>query len=232
MRTFLIAVFAGLLLVAGCHSSKGKDKDQPANGCAAANTEPQPKANETVNANNQPKDPEDPEFCLLPPEARDDDLGGKLKVGSPAPEFALTDIQSGKEVKLADYKGKTVLLFFWASWCPYCKGMCKKDGSLQKFSAEIDAAGVTNFAILGVGTSSDDSPETQGAFLKSNECTWASTHDTGAKVEGKYGVLGVPTAVLVDDEGKVLTYGTFRDPYRQQLLEYLKQECLKPVEGK
>ena len=225
MRTSWMLVVLLALLMVGCRSTRdNKENKAPENNQPVANNtnkEPENKANEEI------KDPTDPEFCLLPPEAQDDDLGGKLKVGDVAPDFTLADIQSGKDVKLSDYRGKTVLVFFWASWCPYCKAMCKKEGSLNKFAAEMDAAKDANLVILGVGTSSDDSAETQNAFLKTNNCTWTSTHDSGSKVEAKYGILGVPTVVLLDGDGKVLTYGTFRDPYRTSLLDYLRQSCLK-----
>jgi peroxiredoxin len=225
MRMSLLLVGVVALLMLGCRSTRdNKENKTPDNTQPVANNEnkdPEPKANEEV------KDPTDPEFCLLPPEAQDDDLGGKLKVGEAAPDFTLANIQTGEDVKLSDYKGKTVLVFFWASWCPYCKAMCKKGGSLNVFAAEMEAAKDSNLVILGVGTSSDDSADTQNAFLKTNACNWTSTHDTGSKVEGKYGVLGVPTVVLLDGDGKVLTYGTFRDPYRTSLLDYLRQSCLK-----
>lgn len=229
MRKSMLLIALISLIVLGCRSTRddNSNKEGPANNATSNEAANTPANNTSNKGNEEVKDPSDPDFCLLPPEARDDDLGGKLKVGETAPAFTMTDINSGNEVSLADYKGKTVLVFFWASWCPYCKAMCKKGGSLNKFAGELAAAPKSNLVILGVGTSSDDSADTQKAFLQTNGCDWTSTHDSGSKVEGKYGVLGVPTVVLLDGEGKVLTYGSFRDPYRTALLDYMRQECLQ-----
>jgi peroxiredoxin len=230
MRKSMLLIVLISLIVLGCRSTKedNSNKEGPANNAASNEPANTPANNTASNSNTEVKDPTDPEFCLLPPEAQDEDLGGKLKVGEAAPDFALTDINTGKDVSPADFKGKYVLVFFWASWCPYCKAMCKRGGSLNTFAAELKETLDPNVVILGVGTSSDDSADTQKAFLKTNGCDWPSTHDNGSKIEAKYGVLGVPTVVLLDGEGKVLTYGTFRDPYRKDLLEYMRQECLKP----
>ncbi len=177
-------------------------------------------------------DPETGEICLLPPEPVEDDLSGKLTVGKPAPDFALTDARSGNTVKLADYKGKTVMLFFWASWCPTCKMACRSGGSLNNFWKVMEETPDSQVAIVGIGSGTDDNAGSQKAFLDTHSAPWASAFDDGNSVERKYGVRGVPTVVVVGKDGTVLTYGRYERKYRDDLLEYLKQECTMKPEGK
>ncbi|MCC7509123.1 MAG: TlpA family protein disulfide reductase [Planctomycetes bacterium] len=228
-----VAVLCVLFLVAGCRNTKAKGNSE-SNACSGEVTKPENKPPENkAPENKEPEiDPETGEVCLLPPAALPDDLGGLLKVGETPPEITLTDTRTGKEVKLSAMKGKTVLLFFWASWCPTCKMACRKNGSLWKMMKVIDESPDSNVMILGIGTGSDDNADSQKAFLDSNECTWTSTFDAGNKVEEKYGVLGVPTAVVVGSDGKILTFGRYERDWRDRLLEYLKQECVQKPEGK
>ncbi|MBK8206997.1 MAG: TlpA family protein disulfide reductase [Planctomycetes bacterium] len=228
-----VAVLCALLLVAGCRNTAAKGNSE-SNACSGDNTKPENKPPENkAPENTEPEiDPETGEVCLLPPTAQPDDLGGLLKVGETAPEITLTDTRTGKDVKLSEMKGRTVLLFFWASWCPTCKMACRTNGSLWKMMKVIDESPESNVMILGIGTGSDDNADSQKAFLDSNECTWTSTFDAGNKVEEKYGVLGVPTAVVVGSDGKILTFGRYERDWRDRLLEYLKQECVQKPEGK
>lgn len=209
-----------------------KEIDQPAEETAAKEpekTEPKPDAKVEEPDEEQPEGYVDEagEFCLLPPRAQDGDLSSSLKTGEMAPDFNLVDSQTGEDVKLSDYRGKTVLLFFWASWCPTCKMACRKRGSLWKMMNVIDDNPDSNVMILGVGTGTDDNPDTQNAFLETNGCTWVSTHDGSNDVEGEYGVLGVPTCVVVGSDGKILTFGRYERDYRDSVLEYLKQSCVQ-----
>lgn len=188
-------------------------------------TEPEKKPTATV-------DPETGEICLLPPEPVEDDLSGKLTVGKPAPDFALTDARTGNAVKLADYKGKTIMLFFWASWCPTCKMACRSGGSLNNFWKVMDETPDSQVAIVGIGSGTDDNAGSQKAFLDTHSASWASAFDDGNAVERKYGVRGVPTIVIVGKDGTVLTYGRYERQYRDDVLAYLKQECTLKPEGK
>lgn len=230
MRLFwIMPALVCLLMLAGCKNTHKRNSPQ-ANG---ETTQPKTNTDKPANTTDKPKDPqpepepENGDVCLLPPAAQASDLGGLLKTGAAPPEIALTDTRTGKSVKLSDFKGKTVLLFFWASWCPTCKMACRKNGSLWKLMKVIDTEASSQVLILGVGTGSDDNPDSQNAFLDSNECTWISTHDAGNKVEDAYGVLGVPTAVVIGKDGNVLTFGRYERKWRDDLLEYLKQECVQ-----
>lgn len=233
-RLQLFALAGVLSLLCACHSTH-KDHDNSKVDNSAANEESTPPDNnEPANTEpaNEVSDPDNEEFCLLPPEARPQDLNDKIEVGQVAPDFKLNDPKTGEEVKLSFYRGKTVLLFFWASWCPYCKMAYKPKGSMNKLSQEVVDANDPGLVLINIGTSIDDTAETQEAFFKSNEVKAISTHDEGNKLESTYGILGVPTCVVIGKDGKILTFGSYRvGKYSQQLLEYVRQECIEKPEG-
>ena len=221
-------------LLCACHSTKA-DKDSAENKAGNEASAPENKAadNKPVESSEVSNEPDNEEFCLLPPEARPADLNDKIEVGQVAPDFQLKDPATGKDVKLSDYRGKTVLLFFWASWCPYCKMAFAPKGSMNKLTREIADDPDSNLVVINVGSDVDDTVDNQEAFLKTNEVSAISTHDDGSKLESTYGILGVPTCVVIGREGKILTFGSYRkSKYSDPLLEYLRQECINKPEGK
>jgi peroxiredoxin len=220
-RTIFLSLAVVALLLSACKSTASGN--QPAKGDNTANSN----AADNSELDNNDED----EYCLLPPDARPDDMADKITIGDEAPDFKLNDPHSGKQVALADLRGKTVLLFFWASWCPYCKTALKPEGPMNDLIADAakDGSGLT---VINIGTSTDDNASSQKAFLKTNDVKAISTHDEGGKLEKTYGVLGVPTAVVIGKEGKILTYGSYQNKeYRKLLLEYLRQECVSNPEG-
>src|SRR5512138_2529469 len=58
-------------------------------------------------------------LAVAAPSQAQDDIG-PVRIGSPAPDFRLTTL-TGQSKSLAQYRGKIVLVNFWASWCPYCR---------------------------------------------------------------------------------------------------------------
>lgn len=220
MRWSLLFLLAASITVLGCRShDKGPDGEDGSN-TEAANDENAPADNDAD------PEPGEEEICLLPPEALDSDLGGKIKVGQEAPDFVVGKDENGKDIKLSDHRGKTVVVFFWATWCPYCKISLKQRGSMNSLGVHIKSLDDPQLVIVGVGTGIDDSDASQDAFMQTNEVPWNTVHDDGSKIESLYGVLGMPTAVVVGRDGKIQTYGFYRkDSYQKPLLEYLRQEC-------
>ena len=226
MRWNIMMLMLALALTA-CHSSQKESEPAEVNETEATSEPVKEETTPTDEPEAQPEATvEDDEFCLLPPEARDDDLGGKIKVGQVAPDFVVGTDDDGNEVKLSSYRGKTVLLFFWATWCPNCKIALKPRGSINNLGIEVRDTPDAQLVLLGIGTGHDETAEGQTAFIKTNEVPWRSVHDQDSKIESSYGVLGVPTCVVVGREGKVLTYGVYRKTqYKEPLIEYLRQEC-------
>ena len=112
-----------------------------------------------------------------------------------APNFQLKDL-AGNTITLSEYKGKQdVLLFFWTTWCPYCrkglKVLNEKHAQLSKDGMEILAINVSEPA------SKVDS------FVRNSPLTFKTLLDPDADVAETYKVLGFPTYIIVDKEGYI-----------------------------
>lgn len=109
--------------------------------------------------------------------------------------------ENGSEKKLSDYKGKVILLNFWATWCPPCK---KELPSLSEISKELKDK---DFKMIGVSV--DDNQEVLNAYLKTNTLPYTIVFEPNQLV-GKYmAVTGqqqnvVPQTYIIDKKGKVV----------------------------
>jgi peroxiredoxin len=121
------------------------------------------------------------------------EAAGPLRSGDAAPDFEVPDVH-GAKVKLSSLSGRVRLLDFWATWCPPCRHEIPMLNELHKQYAD---AGLT---ILGL---SDEEPEAVRAFAEQSTIGYTSLVQASDVAE-RYGVLGLPTAFLVDREGKIV----------------------------
>lgn len=140
----------------------------------------------------------------------------KVQVGQVAPDFTLPDT-AGVNVSLSDFRGKYVLVDFWASWCPYCR---KENPSIvDAFRKYKDK----NFTVLGVSLDRD-----KGNWLDAIEkdnLTWTHVSDLkhwDAEVPALYGVRGIPSNVLLDPEGMIIARDIHEAELHAKLAEILK----------
>lgn len=111
-----------------------------------------------------------------------------------APEFALPLVDGGK-LRLSSYRGKVVLLDFWATWCVPCREETPHFVELQQ------KYGDRGLQIIGV--SLDDSPDPVRTFVQQFHVNYPVVMGT-ADVGSSYGgVLGLPIAFLIDREGRI-----------------------------
>lgn len=123
----------------------------------------------------------------------------------PSIDFTLKD-QYGNEHKLSDYKGKTVFLNFWATWCPPCKAEMP---DIQKIYESYEAEGEDALVVLGVASPNiggEGSEEEIQAFLEENGYTYPVLMDTTGEVFASYGISSYPTTFMIDRDGNVFGY--------------------------
>ncbi|WP_395749219.1 redoxin domain-containing protein [Prosthecobacter sp.] len=123
-------------------------------------------------------------------------------IGKPAPSFEAKTID-GKTVRFPqDYKGKLVMLDFWATWCGPC--LHELPGVI-KVHDEFAAKG---FTVLGISLDSEDAVSTLPAFLKDRGMSWPQVCDGDGwqcRIARQYGVRGIPSCWLIDgDTGNIV----------------------------
>ena len=117
-------------------------------------------------------------------------------IGTTAPTFTGPDVESGQSISLDHYKGKVVLLNFWASWCYECKVEHKDILRLhEQFKDHPD------FVMLGVNYQ-DELPNAQ-QYLKQYGTTFQHVRDLKGTLAIDYGVYGVPETFVIDQQGVI-----------------------------
>jgi peroxiredoxin len=120
----------------------------------------------------------------------------ELQIGSEVPDFQFTDF-SGKKRKLSEFRGKYVLLDFWAAWCP----PCRRELPYQK--AAYSRFQERGFEILGMNN--DEDPVQVKDWLKRNNLTWPqATMSSIKELEVRYRIQAFPTSLLIGPDGKVV----------------------------
>ena len=118
--------------------------------------------------------------------------------GTKFPDFEVKDL-ADKPLSIANYKGKVVLLDFWATWCPPCRA------ELPNVIKTYEAHHKDGFEIIGI--SLDQDREKLTAFIKEKNMTWPQYFDgkgSQNKLAVKYGVLGIPATYLLDGQGNII----------------------------
>ena len=121
-----------------------------------------------------------------------------MKEVAPTPEINLTT-PDGKKISLRDFRGKVVMLNFWASWCVPCR---EEMPAMEKLYQEFKDK---NFVILAVAVK--DRKQDAVDFVKELKLTYPVALDPDAKVGQEYGAWGLPATYLIGPKGEGLARG-------------------------
>lgn len=140
------------------------------------------------------------------------------KRGHPAPAFTLATLD-GEEVSLSDFRGKPVIVNFWASWCGPCR--LEMPDLQETFAEQGDA-----LTILGINlTERDGDLDEVAGFIDEFALTFPIVLDTDGEVADLYRVRGQPASVFIDADGMVATvfYGVINEQFiKEQISELVE----------
>jgi peroxiredoxin len=114
-----------------------------------------------------------------------------------ASDFTLKDLD-GRTINLSDYKGKTIVLYFMATWCPECRSAIPR---LKELYTSYNAKGLV---ILSIDVM--ESKEKAAAFSGKYNIPYPILLDEEGKVYRSYGVGGVPVKALIDRDGRIICW--------------------------
>ena len=117
------------------------------------------------------------------------------------PDFTVYT-REGEPVKLSDFRGKRVVLNFWASWC----GPCKRE--MPDFQLAYDNYGKDiAFVMVNLTDGMSETVEGAAAFLEEAGFTFPVYYDTQSDAAMEFGVYSIPMTFFIDESGEVLAYG-------------------------
>ncbi|MBX3236379.1 MAG: redoxin domain-containing protein [Nitrospiraceae bacterium] len=141
--------------------------------------------------------------------------------GMPATGFSLTDL-NGKAHSLEQYKGKVVLLNFWATWCKPCTT------EMPAMQAAYDQLRDKGFVVLAVNELEDEAKVRE--HIATYKHTFPVLLDRQNQVANQYGVFGLPVSVFIDQQGVVQEYikgGLLTERKIQEIVARIQSETLK-----
>jgi cytochrome c biogenesis protein CcmG/thiol:disulfide interchange protein DsbE len=127
-------------------------------------------------------------------------------VGSTAPVFTLRRLDGPGKVSLASYRGKPVVLNFWASWCEPCK--------TEAAALERDWTSNRGRGVVFLGVDYHDLASDARRFVSAHALTFLMLEDGSGTVTGRYGISQVPETYVLNREGRVVAHlrGPITDP--------------------
>src|SRR5258708_27656390 len=129
-------------------------------------------------------------------------------VGRVAPSFALRSVNNGETVDLDKYRGKPVVINFWATWCGPC---------YQEHPVLVENARMLGDQVQFVGVVFEDTNEKINAFLADRGSAYPTLVDEKGKTAIAYGVGGVPETFFLDKTGKIVA--KYEGPMTTELLQ-------------
>jgi peroxiredoxin len=139
-----------------------------------------------------------------------------VSVGQQFPGLEGQDLLTGKTITLEQFRGKVVLIDFWATWCPPCIA------EIPTVKRAYDKYHKLGFEIISI--SLDHDREDCERFVKREKMNWHHVFDGGGRLAARYGVSAIPAMYLVGKDGNVVS-----DNARGRRLEAAIKEALLKV---
>lgn len=117
-------------------------------------------------------------------------------VGQTAPDFTLTDMQ-GENVALSQFRGKVVILNFWATWCPPCR---EEMPSMEQLYRDLESQGLVMLAV----NVEKNGKEAVTQFLQKRSYSFPILLDSENVAQNTYGVFRFPESFIIDRNGVVV----------------------------
>jgi peroxiredoxin len=138
-----------------------------------------------------------------------------------APDFSMSDL-NGNTVKLADFKGKVLLIDFWASWCLPCKKSMPH--IIDLYNKRTDSS----FTVIAVNVDEDRSKINDFAKSINAEFPFPVIFDKESKLPDLYHIEGMPTTIIIDKEGIIRFKETgFTDEIKEKMDSKIKELLVK-----
>lgn len=119
--------------------------------------------------------------------------GAQIAVGEPVPDAAVERLDGSGETSLAEYRGRWVLVNFWASWCDPCE---EESPAIESYARRHRQ----DLVVIGMNT--EDNSVDATAFVEENELSWEFLKDTGERRDA-FGIFALPETFLVDPDGNL-----------------------------
>lgn len=116
-----------------------------------------------------------------------------------APDFTVQDA-NGNNVTFSDFKGKPVVINFWASWCPPCRSEMP---DYEKMARQYSSQGVV-FLMVNMTDGSRETTSTAKQFLKENRYTFSAYFDVKSSAASAYGISSIPDSIFINRDGNVV----------------------------
>ena len=131
-------------------------------------------------------------FGLLAVQACTPSSASAVSVGKPAPDFTLVDLE-GNQISLSDFRGETVFVNFWATWCPPCRAeMPEIEAIYQEYKDK---------GVVVIGVDIQETKEEVLQYVQEGGYSWTFVLDTTGEVTTNYQITGIPSSFFIDREG-------------------------------
>lgn len=142
-----------------------------------------------------------------------------IEVGNVAPNFTMNNVE-GKPVSLSQFKGKTVVIDFWATWCPPCRR------SIPYVKEAYEKFKNNNVEFIGISLDKQDGLDGWREYIKENQMNWVQVADGkfwDNDVAVRYGIESIPSMWVINREGMIVGKNLSHDELESTITQAIQQ---------